>query len=83
MAVFPPDIPGVYEGQARNYTLFAIDQETGIYELDENNGIVLPMNYKGHILSGLFRAGNSFLITRMEFNGKYWCMSKSLFLIDF
>jgi hypothetical protein len=55
----------------------------GIYELDENNGIILPMNYKGHILSSLFQLGNSFLITRMEFNGKYWCMSKSLFLIDF
>ena len=72
-----------YKGQARNYTLVVIDKEMGIYELDENNGIVLPMNNKGHILSSLFQVGNSFLITRMEFNGKYWCMSKSLFLIDF
>lgn len=32
----------VYNKQPRNYTLIVIDKKKGIYNIDENNGILLP-----------------------------------------
>lgn len=58
----------VYNKVPRNYTLVVKDQEQGLYEIDENNGIVLPASEKDNILYSFFEVQGSFLSTRLNFN---------------
>lgn len=57
----------VYEGQPRNYTLIIKDQEKGICEVDENNGILLPSRFSNNILYNFFEVQGNFLSSRFEF----------------
>lgn len=57
----------IYNGQPRNYTLIVKDKEQGIYEVDENNGIILPAKLHDNVLSSFFEVQGNFLSTRMEF----------------
>ena len=52
----------------RKYTLILVDQEKGLYDLDENNGIVLRANYMRQTLFSTFELNNRILNSRVEFN---------------
>lgn len=58
----------VYNGQPRNYTLVVKDKEKGIYEVDENNGIILPSTYANNTLFSFFEVQGSLLSSRMNFS---------------
>ncbi|MGG8497716.1 hypothetical protein ACQY1Q_15000 [Tenacibaculum sp. TC6] len=57
----------VYNGQPRNYTLIEKDKTKGLYEIDENNGIVLPANYVANTLYSFFEVQGNLLTTRLSF----------------
>ena len=57
----------VYNGQPRNYTLIEKDKTKGLYEIDENNGIVLPANYVANTLYSFFEVQGNLLTTRLNF----------------
>lgn len=57
----------IYNGQPRNYNLIVKDKENGIYDVDENNGIILPAKLHGNVLSSFFEVQGNLLSTRMEF----------------
>lgn len=57
----------VYNGLARNYTLIVKDQSKGLFEVDENNGIILPAKFSGNTLFSLFEVQGNLLSSRMEF----------------
>ncbi|MFK7749903.1 MAG: hypothetical protein AB8B65_16035 [Kordia sp.] len=52
----------------RKYTLVVVDPEKGLYDLDENNGIVLRANYMRQTLFSTFELNNRILHSRVEFN---------------
>ncbi|MEM6721641.1 MAG: hypothetical protein AAF611_20100 [Bacteroidota bacterium] len=52
----------------RKYTLIVVDPEKGLYDLDENNGIVLRANYMRQTLFSTFELNNRILNSRVEFN---------------
>ncbi|MCH2192539.1 hypothetical protein [Kordia sp.] len=52
----------------RKYTLNLVDQEKGLYDLDENNGVVLRANYMRQTLFSTFELNNRILNSRVEFN---------------
>lgn len=58
----------VYNGRPRNYTLVVKDKEKGIYEVDENNGIILPSKFKNNTLFSFFEVQGNFLSSRMAFS---------------
>jgi len=60
----------VYDGQPRNYNLVEVDAEKGLYEVDENNGIILPSKLVGNTLYSYFRVGKNFLSSRLSFSKK-------------
>jgi len=51
----------------RKYTLVLVDQEKGLYDLDENNGIVLRANYMRQTLFSTFEVNNKILNSSVEF----------------
>lgn len=51
----------------RKYTLVVVDPEKGIYNLDENNGIVLRANYMRQTLFSTFEINDRILNSRVEF----------------
>ena len=57
----------VYDGNARNYTLITKDWEKGIFEVDENNGIILPSKYYEGTLFSFFEVQKNLLSTRIQF----------------
>ncbi|MGH1384203.1 hypothetical protein [Kordia sp.] len=52
----------------RKYTLVVVDPAKGLYDLDENNGIVLRANYMRQTLFSTFELNNRILHSRVEFN---------------
>lgn len=58
----------VYNGQPRNYTLVVKDKEKGIFEVDENNGIILPTKFASNILFSFFEVQGNLLSSRMAFS---------------
>ena len=58
----------VYNGQSRNYTLITKNKEKGIYEVDENNGIILPSKYANQTLFSFFEVQGNFLSSRFAFS---------------
>jgi len=52
----------------RKYTLVVVDPEKGLYDLDENNGIVLRANYMRQTLFSTFELNSRILHSRVEFN---------------
>ncbi|WP_430411521.1 hypothetical protein [Kordia sp.] len=52
----------------RKYTLIVVDYEKGLFDLDENNGIVLRANYMRQTLFSTFEINNRILNSRVEFN---------------
>jgi len=61
----------VYNKQPRNYTLIVTDKEKGIYNIDENNGIILPAKLHNNILYSLFEVQGNFLSSRLAFHQNY------------
>ena len=59
----------VYAGQARNYNLIEIDKETGRYQVDENNGIILDTRFSHNTLFSFFEVEDNFLSSRLAFQG--------------
>ncbi len=57
----------MYHGSPRNYTLVVKDLEKGLFEVDENNGIILPTKYADNTLYSFFEVQGSFLSSRFEF----------------
>ena len=60
----------IYNNIPRNYFLVIKDKEKGIYEIDENNGIVLPAKYTNNTLFSFFEVQGNFLTTRLAFDKK-------------
>jgi hypothetical protein len=54
--------------QEQKYTLIVVDPEKGLYDLDENNGVVLRANYMRQTLFSTFELNNRILNSRVEFN---------------
>ncbi|MEL6822202.1 MAG: hypothetical protein AAFP70_10600 [Calditrichota bacterium] len=57
----------IYSGQPRNYTLIAKDLEKGVFELDENNGIILPTYFNKNTLHSFFEVNDNLLSSRLQF----------------
>ena len=57
----------VYKGQSRNYTLIVKDKIKGVFDIDENNGIIIPAKYANNTLYSFFEVQGNFLSTRFEF----------------
>ena len=57
----------LYNGSPRNYTLVVKDKEKGLYEVDENNGIVLPAKFANNTLYSFFEVQGNLLSSRMHF----------------
>jgi hypothetical protein len=57
----------VYNNKPREYTLIVKDQEKGLYEVDENNGIILPVKYNKGVLFSMFEVQGNLITTRMDF----------------
>lgn len=57
----------VYDGQPRDYTLVTLDKDKGLYEIDENNGIILPSYLDQNTLHSFFEVQGNLLTTRMQF----------------
>ena len=53
--------------QERKYNLIAKDAEQGVYEIDENNGIVLQAKYHQGVLYSLYEVQENLLITTLRF----------------
>jgi hypothetical protein len=51
----------------RKYTLITVDQEKGLFDLDENNGILLRANYMRQTLFSTFEVNNRILNSSVEF----------------
>jgi hypothetical protein len=51
----------------RKYTLVIVDQAKGLYDLDENNGVVLRANYMRQTLFSTFEVNNRILNSSVEF----------------
>jgi len=58
----------VYNNTPRNYTLIVKDLEKGIFEVDENNGIILPTKFANNTLYSFFEVQGNFLSSRLEFS---------------
>lgn len=58
----------VYNNTPRNYTLIVKDKNKGLFEIDENNGIVLPSHFNQNVLYSFFEVQGNFLSTRIDFN---------------
>jgi hypothetical protein len=58
----------VYNNVPRNYTLRVKNKEKGVYEIDENNGIVLPASFHNNVLYSFFEVQGNFLSTRIDFS---------------
>ena len=57
----------VYNDSPRNYTLIAKNKKKGIFEIDENNGIILPTKYANNTLYSFFEVQGNFLSSRLHF----------------
>lgn len=59
----------IYDGSPRNYTLIVKNDESGVLEIDENNGIKLPAKRYDTIIYSFFEVQNNLLSTRLQFVG--------------
>ena len=57
----------VYNKQPRNYTLVVTAKEKGTYNIDENNGIILPAKLHNNVLYSFFEVQGNFLSSRLAF----------------
>ncbi len=53
--------------QEQKYTLIVVDPAKGLYDLDENNGVVLRANYMRQTLFSTFEVNNRILNSSVEF----------------
>ena len=58
----------IYDGKPRNYTLIRKNAEKGLYEVDENNGIILPTKFADNTLFSFFEVQGNLLSSRLEFD---------------
>lgn len=58
----------VYNTSPRNYTLVIKDKTKGLYEVDENNGIILPTRFSNNILYSFFEVQGNLLSSRLAFS---------------
>ena len=57
----------MYNNSPRNYTLVVKDRIKGIYEVDENNGIILPSKFADNTLFSFFEVQGNLLSSRFAF----------------
>lgn len=57
----------IYNKIPRNYTLVVKDLKKGFFEVDENNGIILPTKYADNTLYSFFEVQGNFLSSRLHF----------------
>lgn len=57
----------VYNNQPRKYSLLTIHKEKGLFSIDENNGIVLPVRFYQNVLYSWFEVGSNKLTSRLQF----------------
>lgn len=57
----------VYNNQPRKYSLIVKDSTRGLYEIDENNGIILPARFYEGTLYSWFEVQNNKVSSRLEF----------------
>ena len=69
----------VYNNQPRNYTLIAKNKEKGLFEIDENNGIILPTHFNQNVLYSFFEVQGNFLSTRIDFSASNTLLFEILF----
>ncbi|MCH2034547.1 MAG: hypothetical protein MK202_13635 [Tenacibaculum sp.] len=60
----------VYNKAPRNYTLVVKNKEKGLFEIDENNGIILPTFFNENVLHSFFEVQGNFLSTRLDFTSE-------------
>ena len=58
----------IYNKAPRNYLLKVVDKEKGLYNIDENNGIILPASFNKTTLHSFFEVQGNFLSTRLDFS---------------
>lgn len=58
----------IYNNQPRNYTLVVKNKEKGLFEVDENNGIILPARFANNTLYSFFEVQGNFLSSRFSFS---------------
>ena len=58
----------VYNSSPRNYTLVVKDKTKGLYEIDENNGIILPAKFANNTLFSFFEVQGNLLSSRLVFS---------------
>ncbi|MEL7121805.1 MAG: hypothetical protein AAFO07_20320, partial [Bacteroidota bacterium] len=49
----------VYDGKPRNYFLLVVDPEKGLYDIDEDNGIILKSRLQDNTLFSFFEVNRS------------------------
>lgn len=57
----------IYSDQPRNHTLIVDDVEKGLFRLDENNGIILPVRLIDNVLHSFFEVEGKLLTSRLAF----------------
>mgnify|MGYP000141457847 CR=1 FL=1 len=57
----------VYNKTPRNYSLVVKNKEKGLYEIDENNGIILPAKFANNTLFSFFEVQGNLLSSRLAF----------------
>lgn len=60
----------IYNNQPRKYTLITKNSEKGIFEIDENNGIVLPARFFEDTLYSWFEVGKNKVSSRLAFDDR-------------
>lgn len=58
----------IYDGTPRNYTLIVKDRAKGLFEVDENNGIILSAKLTNNVLYSFFEVQGNLLSSRFEFS---------------
>lgn len=57
----------IYNKVPRNYLLKVVDKDKGVFNIDENNGIILQASFHKNVLHSFFEVQRNFLSTRLEF----------------
>ena len=57
----------VYNNQSRKYSIISKNKNRGTFQIDENNGIILPARFYENVLYSWFEVGTNKLTSRLQF----------------
>ena len=57
----------MYNNQPRKYSIISKNKNRGTFEINENNGIILPARFYGNVLYSWFEVGANKLTSRLQF----------------